>query len=134
MKIVKTIAGIIQNENGEILCTQRDISKYPYVSYKWEFPGGKIEEGETDKQTLIRELHEELEIDVEIGELFFQDEYDYPDFHLSMNLYLCKIFSKKLKLNVHLDYKWLKPNEIMSLDWAPADLPVAEFIFKTLKK
>ena len=128
MKQIKTVAGVIRNENGEVLCTLRDQGKYEYVSFKWEFPGGKIEEGETLEQTLIRELHEELEIDVEIGKFFYQVEHDYPDFHLSMAVFDCKLLSKEMKMNVHKGIKWLKPSEMMTLDWAAADIPVAELV------
>ena len=126
MKMVNTVAGLILNEEGKILCTQRDSSKYEYISYKWEFPGGKVEIGETDEQTLKRELNEELEIEVDIIKLFYQVEHDYADFHLSMPVYLCKLKSKELKLMVHKQIKWLKPNEMLALDWAGADLPVAQ--------
>jgi len=126
MKIVTTVAGIIENEKGEVLCTERNLGKYEYVSYKWEFPGGKIELGETDEQTLTRELHEELEIDVQILNKFYQVEHDYPDFHLSMAVYECKMLSKDYKMNVHKNIKWLPKEEMMSLDWAAADLPVAK--------
>jgi 8-oxo-dGTP diphosphatase len=132
MKQIKTVAGVIKNENGEILCTLRDQGKYDYVSFKWEFPGGKIEEGETLEQTLTRELHEELEIDVEIKDFFYQVEHDYPDFHLSMAVFECNLISKEMKMNVHKGIKWLKPEEMMTLDWAAADIPVAEKVFKTM--
>ena len=128
MKLIKTVAGVIRNEKGEVLCTLRDQGKYEYVSFKWEFPGGKIEEGETLEQTLVRELHEELEIDVEIKEFFYQVEHDYPDFHLSMAVFDCKLLSKEMKMNVHKGIKWLKPSEMMTLDWAAADIPVAELV------
>lgn len=134
MKQITTVAGVIKNENGEILCTLRDKSKYDYVSFKWEFPGGKIEENETHHQTLSRELMEELEIEVEIGDFFYQVEHDYPDFHLSMTLYECKIISSEMKTNVHKGIKWLKPENIMELDWAAADIPVAQEIFKRMVK
>ena len=134
MKQVTTVAGVIENENGEILCTLRDLGKYEYVSYKWEFPGGKIEEGETKIETLARELMEELKIKVEIGDFYYQVEHDYPDFHLSMTLYKCKFLDQELKLMVHKDYKWLKPQDIMSLEWAKADLPVAQKIYDDYKK
>ena len=130
MKQVNTVAGVIKNNDGEILCTLRDQGKYDYVSFKWEFPGGKIEEGETHKQTLERELHEELEIDVKIGDFFYQVEHDYPDFHLSMAIYECDLISKDMKMNVHKGMKWLKPNDLMTLDWAEADIPVAKLIVK----
>lgn len=133
MKIVKTVAGLIINDDGKILCTQRDKSKYDYISYKWEFPGGKIEENETEKQTLARELEEELQIKVNILERFYQVEHTYPDFHLSMPIYICALEGGELKLNVHTNIAWLEPKEILSLDWAAADQPVAEKIFKATK-
>ena len=129
MKQVTTVAGVIKNEKGEILCTLRDQGKYDYVSFKWEFPGGKVEEGETREETLTRELHEELEIDVKIGDFFYQVEHDYPDFHLSMAVFECELISREMKINVHKGIKWLAPKDIMSLEWAAADIPVAQKIF-----
>ena len=128
MKTITTVAGVIKNEEGKILCTLRDQGKYDYVSFKWEFPGGKVEEGETREQTLTRELHEELEIDVEINNFFYQVEHDYPDFHLSMAVYECTLISKEMKINVHKGIKWLTPAEMMSLEWAAADVPVAQLV------
>ena len=130
MKLITTVAGVIKNENGEILCTLRDQGIYDYVSFNWEFPGGKVEEGETKEETLTRELHEELEIDVEIENFFYQVEHDYPDFHLSMAVFECKLISKEMKMNVHKGIKWLKPEDMMTLDWAAADIPVAQKIFE----
>lgn len=130
MKQIRTVAGVIKNEKGEILCTLRDQGKYDYVSFKWEFPGGKIEEGETNEQTLVRELHEELDIDVKINRFIYQVEHDYPDFHLSMAVYDCELVSKQIKMNVHKGIKWLKPENLMVLDWAAADLPVAKMVSK----
>lgn len=129
-KLVTTVAGIIENENGEILCTLRDQGKYDYVSFKWEFPGGKIEAGETNHQTLTRELQEELDINVSIGDFYTQVEHDYPDFHLSMAIYDCKILSDHMKMNVHKALKWVKPEDLLELDWADADRPVAEQLYK----
>lgn len=133
LKIVKAVAGIIINRNNEILVTQRDKGKCEEASLKWEFAGGKIEKGETPQQALARELQEELEINVTVGKKFFQVEHSYSTFHLSMPVYLCYIKNTNVKLNVHLNYKWLKPNEILSVDYAPADIPVAQKIFNELK-
>ena len=130
MKVVTTVAGIIKNEKGEILCTLRDKGKYEYVSFKWEFPGGKLEEGETNQEALARELKEELDIEVNIGDFFYQIEHNYPDFHLSMALYECQLISKEIKMNVHKGMKWLSPKDIMDLDWAEADFPAVELIYK----
>lgn len=126
MKQIKAVAGLIINQNGEVLCTQRSAGKQEYTSFKWEFPGGKVEEGETDHQALKRELQEELEIEVEILDKFFQVEHTYPDFHLSMPVYLCKLKSNDIKLMVHKSSMWLKPSEMMTLEWVEADIPVAQ--------
>ena len=77
---------------------------------------------------MTRELHEELEIDVEIGKFFYQVEHDYPDFHLSMAVFDCKLISKEMKMNVHKGIKWLSPEQMMKLDWAAADIPVAKLV------
>ena len=134
MKVVKTVAGLIFNNKGEILCTQRGSSKYDYISYKWEFPGGKIEVGENNFQTLTRELKEELEIEVKIQEKFYQVEHTYSDFHLSMSVYKCKLLSDTLKLLVHENVKWLHPSQMLTLDWAGADIPVAEHAHQVFSK
>lgn len=134
MKQITTVAGVIKNEEGKILCTLRDQGKYDYVSFKWEFPGGKIEAGETNKQALTRELHEELDIDVEISNFLYQVEHDYPDFHLSMAVYECKLISKDMKMNVHKGLKWLSPKDLMTLDWAEADIPVAKLVYSKAKE
>lgn len=130
MKQVTTVAGVIKNAEGKILCTQREQGKYDYISYKWEFPGGKIEEGETKEQTLARELMEELNLEVEIQDFFYQVEHDYPDFHLSMTVFNCFTAQKELSMNVHKSLKWLYPEEMKELDWAAADVPIAKKIIE----
>ena len=127
--IIEVVAGVIYKDD-KFLIAQRNLKKAQ--GGLWEFPGGKIEEGETNHQTLSRELREELDINVEIGDFFYQVEHDYPDFHLSMAVFECNLISKEMKMNVHKGIKWLKPEEMMTLDWAAADIPVAEKVFKTM--
>lgn len=131
-KVIKTVAGVIVNDKGEVLCSLRDQGKYDYVSFKWEFPGGKMEQGENEHQTLVRELREELEIEVEVGEHFYTVEHDYPDFHLTMSVYKCHLLSKEMKMNVHKALKWLHPKDMADLDWAAADIPVAKKVVETM--
>lgn len=122
MKTVRVVAAIIV-ENDKIFVTQRG-----YGEFKggWEFPGGKIEEGETPQQALIREIQEELDTEIEVGELVDKVEYDYPKFHLSMDCFLCRIKSGKLVLKEHEDAKWLKRDELSSVEWLPADKGLVE--------
>ena len=125
MKEIKVVAGIIEN-NGKILCMQRDKGKYDYVSFKWEFPGGKIEEGETNEQALKRELLEEMDLEVDVENHFCDVQYTYPDFKITMFCYKCNTKDLDFKLNVHKDYKWLKKSELNIIDWAPADVPIVK--------
>lgn len=117
LKTLKVVAAIIVHE-GKILATQRG-----YGEWKggWEFPGGKIEPGETPEIALKREIEEELELIVEVGELFDVVEYDYPEFHLSMKCFMCKIETGHLSLNEHQAAKWLTKDLLSTLDWLPAD-------------
>ena len=129
MKTVKVVAAVIKatNEKGEsvIFATQRG-----YGDFKdgWEFPGGKIEDGETPQNALKREIMEELETEVSVGELIDTIEYDYPTFHLSMNCFWCDIISGELVLKEHEAAKWLTKNELDSVEWLPADISLIELI------
>lgn len=125
MKHIEVVAAIIVN-NGKILCTQRNINKYDYISKKFEFPGGKVEEGETNEEAIIREISEELSMDISIDKKFLSVDHGYPDFHLTMHSFLCSSENCSLSLNEHIDYKWLLKNELDNLDWAAADLPIVD--------
>lgn len=134
MKTIRVVAAIIKatNANGEpiIFATQRG-----YGDFKggWEFPGGKIEEGETPQEALVREIKEELETDIAVGELIDTIEYDYPTFHLSMDCFWAEIVSGELVLTEHEAAKWLTKDELDSVEWLPADICLIEHIRSTLK-
>lgn len=118
MKTINVVAAIIKDGN-KIFATQRG-----YGEFKggWEFPGGKIEEGETKEEALIREIREELDTEIQVGEHVYTVEYDYPNFHLTMDCYFCSVLSGNLTLKEHEDGKWLTKETLDSVDWLPADL------------
>ncbi|MDD2981447.1 MAG: 8-oxo-dGTP diphosphatase MutT [Hespellia sp.] len=118
MKTVRVVAAIIKN-NGKIFATQRG-----YGEFKdgWEFPGGKIEVGETPQEALVREIREELDAEIAVGELLDTVEYDYPAFHLSMDCFWCEVVSGNLVLKEHEAARWLGKDELGSVEWLPADL------------
>lgn len=123
MKIVRVVAAVIkkENENGEpiIFATQRG---YGDLKGGWEFPVGKIEDGETPQEALVREIREELETEIAVGELIDTIEYDYPTFHLSMDCFWAEVVSGNLVLTEHAAAKWLTKDELDSVDWLPADV------------
>jgi len=124
MKTIEVVAGVIQFED-KYLCIQRGASKFEYIHHKYEFPGGKIEAGESEEQALLRELMEELNIEIKsvIKKLKIVD-HQYPDFRLIMHPYLCEPMSNNIQLKEHIDFKWLSVYDIHNLDWAAADLPI----------
>lgn len=129
MKTIRVVAAVIKatNKSGEpiIFATQRG-----YGDFKggWEFPGGKIEEGETPREALVREIKEELETTIVAGELIDTIEYDYPTFHLSMDCFWAEIVSGDLVLKEHEAAKWLKRDELDSVEWLPADVTLIDKI------
>lgn len=133
MKTVRVVAAVIKsaNENGEpiIFATQRG-----YGDFKggWEFPGGKIEEGETPEQALIREIKEELDTEIRVGELIDTIEYDYPTFHLSMDCFWAEIVSGNLELKEAEAAKWLTKETLGSVEWLPADVTLVDKISASL--
>lgn len=130
MKTVRVVAAIII-ENGKVFATQRG-----YGEFKdgWEFPGGKIEPGEIPEEAIVREIKEELDTEVEVIELLDTVEYDYPNFHLSMGCFICKIKSGDLVLKEHEAAKWLTKDTLGSVEWLPADMGLVREIEKYLKE
>ena len=124
------VAAAIILDGEKIFATQRG-----YGEFKggWEFPGGKIEQGETSEQALKREIREELDTEIEVGELFDTVEYDYPTFHLTMHCFLCTVTSGKLVLKEHEAAKWLTRDTLDSVDWLPADKGLIEKLGKVLR-
>ena len=131
MKIIRVVAAVIKavNESGEtiIFATQRG-----YGDFKggWEFPGGKIEVGETPQEALNREIMEELDTEISVGELIDTIEYDYPEFHLSMDCFWCEIVKGDLVLKEHEDARWLTKKQLDDVEWLPADITLIEKIRK----
>ena len=117
-------AAIFQND--KVLSVQRAEHEKEYVSLKWEFPGGKVEAGEQFEEALVREIREELSVDIEISKFFMTVEHTYPNFHLVMHVYRCDLTEGEVILNEHVDMKWLKVDELDQLDWAEADIPIVK--------
>lgn len=128
MKNIEVVAGIIK-DGDMIFATQRG-----YGEFKdgWEFPGGKMEPGETPQQALARELKEELAIDVNVGNFLCTVDYDYPTFHLTMHCFYCSVIGGELTLLEHEAAKWLKTTELHSVNWLPADIEVVAALERNL--
>ena len=128
MKTVKVVAAIIcddMKEKNKIFATARG---YGDLKGGWEFPGGKVESGETPQQGLIREIIEELDTEIKVGELIDTVEYDYPTFHLSMDCFWCQIVRGNLVLKEHEAARWLTKDELNNVEWLPADITLIEKI------
>ena len=120
MKHIEVVAAIIQRD-GAYFATQRGYGEFEGM---WEFPGGKIEPGESSENALKREIQEELGVDIVIEDLICTTEYDYPSFHLTMHCYLCRVEAGEIELREHKSARWLKPEELGSVVWLPADKDV----------
>ena len=125
MKHITVVAAVIEHK-GKYLCVQRGINKYDYISKKWEFPGGKVEAGESPENALIREIQEELAMEINELNFLINVEHTYPDFRLTMHTYLCKSEQTTPTLTEHLEYTWQSASDMNHLDWAAADLPIVE--------
>ena len=129
MKTIRVVAAVIR-QNGKIFATQRG-----YGEWKdgWEFPGGKIETGETPEEALRREIQEELDTEISVKKRIDTIEYNYPKFHLSMDCFWCEVIDGELKLLEAEDAKWLSKADLYSVQWLPADLTIIEKIEKLMK-
>lgn len=129
-KKIEVVAAIIKH-NNKFLCVQRGVNKLDYISKKWEFPGGKIEEGETKEQTVVREIREELNMNIIPEEEFLTVEHEYPDFFLTMHSFVSSCKDSTVYLSEHINYKWLPCSEMPQLDWAAADLPIVDKLIQS---
>lgn len=127
MKHLHVVAAIIKDSKNHIFATQRGYGEWKDF---WEFPGGKMEDGETPEEALVREIREELSAEISVDNFLCTVEYDYPKFHLTMHCFLCSLLTDVLHLNEHEAAKWLSKDELDNVCWLPADLEVIE----TLKK
>ena len=123
MKYIEVVAAIIHNDEGRVFATQRG-----YGEWKdwWEFPGGKIEFGESPEEALKREIKEELSTEITVDEFLCTVEYDYPKFHLTMRCYLCSLLTDALHLNEHKAAQWLSKEELDCVKWLPADKEIIQ--------
>ena len=132
MKHYNVSAAIIFVDN-KILCVQRGPSKYDYISFKYEFPGGKIEEGESPEVALIREIEEELNLSINNLSFFQTVNHTYQDFSITMHAFTCKVKDISIiELREHLEYKLLEKNDLSNLDWAAADIPFVDKLTKEI--
>lgn len=132
MRVVKVVAAVICDsllEKKSIFATARGYGEF---EGQWEFPGGKIEAGETPQEALIREIQEELDTKIKIGDFIGTIEYDYPTFHLSMDCFWCEVVDGELKLLEAADAKWLSKDNLYSVQWLPADITLIEMIEKQM--
>ena len=130
MKTIRVVAAVIRSED-KIFATARGYGEF---KGQWEFPGGKIEQGETPEEALVREIKEELEIEIKVGEIIYTIEYDYPTFHLSMDCFWGEIIKGDLILKEAEDARWLTMDQIYDVKWLPTDIIIIDLIKKQMSK
>lgn len=129
-KQIEVVAAVLIN-GGQFLAVQRGESKLSYVSKKWEFPGGKVEAGETLVAAITRELEEELRITIAEPQFLLTVEHSYPDFDITMHCFVVDVPTRELELTEHLDSRWLNKEQLWDLDWAAADVPAVDMLSVT---
>jgi 8-oxo-dGTP diphosphatase len=128
VRTIRVVAALLQREDGKVLITQR--RPQAFMPLKWEFPGGKVEPGESDHQALARELKEELDIQVQVGDHFMGLKHAYPDFDVDFQVYSCSIVSGDLRKLAVNDYRWVAVSELETFEFPPADQPTVEQLLK----
>ena len=118
---IRVVAAVVTDDRGRLLCMQRTRSNEQYSSEHWEFPGGKVQEGETDHQALMREIREEMDWQVYVGPLLAEVQHEYPDKIITLAAYECRGGRGEFKLLEHLDYRWLPLHRLKELNWTAAD-------------
>ena len=119
------VAAVVLRDHS-VLCLQKGHTRYDYTTFRWEFPGGKIESDETPDAALHREMLEELKMDVKVGEHLVTVNHEYPDFSITLSAYLCTVVTPELELAEHKAYRWVPYSELMSLPWCAADVAIAQ--------
>jgi len=127
-RTIRVVAALLRREDGKVLITQR--RPQAFMPLKWEFPGGKVEPGESDQQALARELKEELDIEVEVGQHFMGLKHDYPGFQVDFQVYSCSIISGDLRKLAVNDYRWVAVSQLDTFEFPPADQPTVEQLLK----
>lgn len=127
----QVVCGVIENR-GQVLCMQRGQTRFPYTTLHWEFPGGKIEPGETPEEALRRELWEEMEMQVEVGHSLGTYTHEYPDFTITMQGFLCRTKHRRFHRKEHASHRWLAFYEVKTLPWCEADLPFVDWVYQMM--
>lgn len=125
--MIEVVAAVIRHKDL-YLCVQKGMHKKDYMSYKYEFPGGKVEDGEQAQEALVREIYEELELEIIVEGELLNVEHFYPDFKLNMRVFLCTCMKPSIVLKEHIAAVWLPVEDLHVLDWAAADVPIVSFL------